>query len=53
MDLLYEEVHAGTTSAGAALIGLLEERGDHETAERLRTLGCEPDGGTTHHSDRE
>ncbi|WP_406490323.1 tetratricopeptide repeat protein [Streptomyces sp. NBC_01604] len=53
VDLLYEEVHAGTTSAGAALIGLLEERGDHETAERLRTLGCEPDGGTTHHSDRE
>lgn len=46
VDLLYDEVHAGTSGAGAALIGVLDGRGEHEAAERLRTVGCEVENDT-------
>ncbi|MCX4993530.1 tetratricopeptide repeat protein [Streptomyces sp. NBC_00568] len=46
VDLLYDEVHAGTSGAGAALIGVLDGRGEHEAAERLRTVGCEAEDDT-------
>jgi hypothetical protein len=41
---LWMEVYAGTQSAGDRLIDLLFAKGERKQAERLRSLGLEPDG---------
>ncbi|HEX6075977.1 MAG TPA: hypothetical protein VFZ32_12030 [Micromonosporaceae bacterium] len=43
-DQLLEEIHAGTSGAPEALIGLFEQQGDRVLTERLRRFGLDADG---------